>query len=130
MIKDRLLNNFVGLLIGTIIFFNWDYSFAQSLKEIKIVSPSGNYELNTGKREGISWISRNTRQIDLEYSLDQKKWIRIFSNINSDIEILGWKVPSKINGKKIKIRIVDHRSKEILDETINWIIISNIKNST
>ncbi len=109
--------------------FSYSITFTQQISnevEISIISPSNDKVLSIDRREGILWITADTSRIDIEYSLDEENWIQIFSNVRADLEYLGWKVPAKLTGEKIKLRIIDSNSKRNLAETDYWINISNI----
>lgn len=122
------LKIFYKLLIFHFIF-SYSISFTQQISnesEISIISPSKNKVLNIDRREGILWTTADTSRIDIEYSIDEDNWIRIFGDIKADLEYLGWKVPAKLAEKKIKLRIINSNSKQNLAETDYWIHISNI----
>ena len=91
---------------------------------ITIVSPSENTTFYVNRREGISWISSDTSRIDIQYSFDSKEWKSIFVNIRADLEYLGWKVATDLNGSAIKIRFVDSNTQTVLDETDYWIKVT------
>lgn len=114
------------LKIWLIIFCLTGFLYTQEAtdaNQIQLISPSANTNLVVSRREGISWIARDTVRIDIQYSNDEKEWKNILLNIRADIEYIGWKIPKNLNNKKVKIRIIDSKNKTLLDKTESWINI-------
>jgi len=87
---------------------------AQSAK-IDIVSPNGNEKLQISTRQGISWISRNIKTVDIFFSIDKgNTWENISKNIDAKLGVYSWKIPNLPN-KKALIKISAHSNKNIFD---------------
>jgi len=123
--KVTILNFFSIILLSIFFFCDGNGLFAQFDQQIEIISPDSKKELIIGKREGITWIGKDTSRISIEYSTDDIKWVNIYSNIRADLEYIGWKIPSFLSGERIKIRFLNYKTKELLDKTDFWINVKS-----
>ncbi len=101
-------------LIFTILILISGFQFAQT-GSIVIISPNGNEKLQINTRQGISWISKNVKNIDIYYSIDNgNSWKEIAQDIDANLGVFAWNVPNLI-GENALIKIASHNNKNLFD---------------